>query len=95
MKTSELPPGAMKWVAVDRRRLLLVNVDGVFYAMDDACGHRGASMARGILTGHVVECPLHFACFDVRTGKFLSGPVAADVRAHVVRVEGETVYIQC
>jgi nitrite reductase/ring-hydroxylating ferredoxin subunit len=93
-RVSEVPPGAMTWVAVDRERLLIANVDGVFYALTDACGHRGASLVQGTLLGHVVECPLHFACFDVRTGKLLSGPVAADVRAYEVRVDGETVYVK-
>jgi nitrite reductase/ring-hydroxylating ferredoxin subunit len=45
-------------------------------------------------TGHVVECPLHLATFDVRTGKLLSGPAAADVPTYEVRVEGDTVYVK-
>jgi len=31
--TSELSPGAMKWFVVDRERVLLANVEGVFYAI--------------------------------------------------------------
>src|SRR3989454_3445630 len=38
------------------------------------CGHRQAPLSKGTLEGHVIECPLHFATFDVRTGKLLSGP---------------------
>jgi nitrite reductase/ring-hydroxylating ferredoxin subunit len=91
---SELSPGAMKWVAVDRQRVLLANVEGAFYAVRDACGHRQAALSKGTLTGHVVECPLHFAQFDVRTGKLLSGPVAEDVPTYEVRVEGDTVYVK-
>ena len=34
----------------------------------------------GELAGYVIECPLHYACFDVRTGKLLSGPVSATCR---------------
>jgi len=44
--------------------------------------------------GHVIECPLHYACFDVRTGKLLSGPVSGDVPTYAVRVEGDTVYVK-
>jgi len=92
-RASELSPGAMKWVALDRERVLIANVDGVFYALQDACGHRQAPLSKGTLRGHVVECPLHFAQFDVRTGKLLSGPVAADVPTYAVRVDGDTVYV--
>ena len=93
-RASELAPGAMKWVVVDRERVLLANVDGSFYALRDACGHRGASLAQGTLAGYVIECPLHFACFDVRTGKLLSGPTAADIPVYEVRTEDDTVYVR-
>ncbi len=91
---SELSPGAMKFVVIDRERVLIANVDGAFYAIRDTCGHAGAPLSTGTLMGFVVECPLHFACFDVRTGKLLSGPIAADVAAYEVRVEGDTVYVK-
>jgi nitrite reductase/ring-hydroxylating ferredoxin subunit len=93
-RVSELSPGAMKFVVVDRERVLLANVGGAFYALRDACGHRGASMVQGALQGHVLECPDHFACFDVRTGKLLSGPASADIPTYDVRVEADTVYLR-
>jgi len=37
---------------------------------------------------------LHFARFDVRTGKLLSGPTAADVPTYQVLVDGDTVYVK-
>jgi len=92
VRVSELPPGAMRWAALDRERVLIANVEGVFYALQDACGHRQAPLSRGTLAGCVVECPLHFARFDIRTGRLVSGPAAADVPTYEVRVEGDTVY---
>jgi nitrite reductase/ring-hydroxylating ferredoxin subunit len=91
---SALAPGTMRFVVVDRQRVLLANVEGVVYAVQDMCGHRGASLSTGSLAGPVVECPLHYACFDVRTGKPLSGPVSADLATYEVRVEGDTVYVK-
>ena len=91
---SALAPGAMKWVVVNRERVLLANVDGSFYALRDTCGHRGASLAQGALVGHVIECPEHFACFDMRTGKLLSGPASADIPTYEVRIEDDTVYLK-
>ena len=92
--TSELPLGAMKRVVVDGERTLVVNVGGAFYALRDVCGHAGAPLSTGELVGHVIECPLHYACFDVRTGKLLSGPVSGDVATYQVRVESDTVYVK-
>ena len=84
---SELAPGAMKWVVVDRERVLLANVDGAFYALAGRLRSPAGAALEGAARGPRVECPLHFACFDVRTGKLLSGPASADVPTYEVRVE--------
>lgn len=73
-KVSDLKPGEMKRVTVDKLRILLANMNGTFYALKDECGHQKVALSKGKLEGYVVECPLHFACFDVRSGKLLSGP---------------------
>jgi 3-phenylpropionate/trans-cinnamate dioxygenase ferredoxin component len=91
-RIGDLAPGEMKFVAVDGERVVLANVEGSFYALRDVCGHRSAPLSRGKLEGCVIECPLHFAQFDVRTGKLVDGPISADVPAYQVRVEGDTVY---
>jgi nitrite reductase/ring-hydroxylating ferredoxin subunit len=93
-KASELAAGQMKWVAVERARVLLANVAGVFYAVSDTCGHNRAPLSRGKLDGCIVECPLHFAQYDVRTGKLVDGPIAADLPVYQVRVAGDTVYVK-
>jgi 3-phenylpropionate/trans-cinnamate dioxygenase ferredoxin subunit len=93
-QVSDLPPGKMTWVPVDRERVLVANVGGTFYAIRDICGHRHESLSKGTLFGYVVECPLHFACFDVRSGKFISGPASADVQTYEVRVDGDAVYVK-
>ncbi len=93
-QVGDLVPGEMKFVAVERERIVLANVEGSFYALRDVCGHRNAPLSRGKLEGCIVECPLHFAQFDIRTGKFVDGPLSADVPAYEVRVEGDTVYLK-
>jgi 3-phenylpropionate/trans-cinnamate dioxygenase ferredoxin subunit len=93
-KTGDLASGEMKFVAVDRERVVLANVDGGFYALRDACGHRNAPLSRGKLIGCLIECPLHFAQFDVRTGELVNGPVSTPVPVYEVRVEDDTVYVK-
>jgi nitrite reductase/ring-hydroxylating ferredoxin subunit len=93
-KIDELAPGQMKWVAVDRERVVLANVEGVWYALRDICGHKNAPLSRGRLVGHLIECPLHFAQFDIRTGELVSGPVSTPVGTYQVRVAGDTVYVK-
>jgi nitrite reductase/ring-hydroxylating ferredoxin subunit len=92
--TAELAPGQMKWVAVDGERRVLANVEGAYYALSDVCGHRNAPLSRGKLRGYLIECPLHFAQFDVRTGELVDGPVSAAVPIYEVRVECGTIYVK-
>ncbi len=93
-EVGDLAPGAMKFVAVDRERVVLANIDGAFFALRDVCGHRSAPLSRGQLTGCLIECPLHFAVFDMRTGKYVDGPFSADVPVYDVLVEAGTVHLR-
>lgn len=94
LRTSEIAPGTMTWVVIDRERVLIANVEGGFYALQDACGHRRAALSKGTLAGYIVECPLHFATFDVRTGKLLNGPASDDVPTYAVQVKDDTLYVK-
>src|SRR5947209_15167820 len=93
-KIGDVPLGGMTVVAIDRERIMLANVDGQFFAMRDMCGHRNAPLSRGRLDGHVVECPLHFAQFDVRSGRLIDGPISADLPVYETRVEGGTIFVR-
>jgi nitrite reductase/ring-hydroxylating ferredoxin subunit len=65
----EIPMGKMKHVEVNGREILVANVDGKFYAIDDRCGHASARLSSGGLRGNIVTCPQHGAQFDVTTGR--------------------------
>ena len=52
---SELSPGTMKWIVIDRERVLIANVAGVYYALRDICGPRGAPLSRGKLAGNEIR----------------------------------------
>jgi nitrite reductase (NADH) small subunit len=67
-RTRDIEPGAGAIVDVGGRRLALFNVEGVFYAIDNSCPHRGGPLGEGDLVGAVVTCPWHGYRYDVRTG---------------------------
>ncbi|MCX6056876.1 MAG: Rieske 2Fe-2S domain-containing protein [Chloroflexi bacterium] len=67
--TTEIPQGTMKKVNVSGKVILLANVDGKFYALDNACPHSGGSLADGKSNGDVVTCPKHGAQFNLKTGE--------------------------
>ena len=67
-RTTDIEPGAGAVVDVGGRRLAVFNVEGVFYAIDNSCPHRGGPLGEGDLVGAVVRCPWHGYRYDVRTG---------------------------
>jgi 3-phenylpropionate/trans-cinnamate dioxygenase ferredoxin subunit len=83
---AEVPPGTAKRVVADDREIAIYNVDGEIFATDDICSHEEASLSDGELIEHTIECPLHGARFDVRTGKPLSLPAVVPVDTFPVRV---------
>jgi len=93
-KTSDLKPGEMKQVMVGDGYAVLFNMDGQFYALPDTCTHAQASLSQGLFEDGGVECPLHGARFDVKTGRVLSLPAVIPERPYVVKVEGEKVLLE-
>ena len=92
-RVAELSPGTMKQVSLGPRRILLANVGGRFYAVDDTCTHEDASLSRGALRGEWVKCPLHGSRFNVRTGKVMEEPATESLAAYPVRIEAGAVWI--
>jgi ferredoxin-NADP reductase len=90
----DLAPGQVKAVAVNGAQIALCNVDGVYYAVDDTCPHRGASLAEGDLIGRELTCPLHGAIFDVTNGDVLEGPAGEKLPCYRVRVSGSDIEIE-
>lgn len=66
----------------------------VVYAIDDTCSHQKASLADGWVEDCRVECPLHAAWFDLRTGQPDGLPAKAPVRTHQVVVVDGMVYVR-
>ncbi|GGO50777.1 bifunctional 3-phenylpropionate/cinnamic acid dioxygenase ferredoxin subunit [Streptomyces lasiicapitis] len=69
------------------------NADGALYAVDDTCSHQDASLSEGWLEGCLVECPLHAATFDLRTGQPTCLPARRPVRTHRVSVVDGTIHV--
>jgi nitrite reductase/ring-hydroxylating ferredoxin subunit len=80
-----LPQGTLRTVALPHGdELVIYNLDGEYYAIENSCPHRGAGLSDGAVIGHVVECSLHGWQFDVRTGECLT--VRETIKTFPVRV---------
>jgi 3-phenylpropionate/trans-cinnamate dioxygenase ferredoxin subunit len=92
-KVSEIPAGSTHRVAVAGRDILLCNVDGAVYAVEDVCTHDGGALDAGELEGRRIMCPRHGAYFDVTTGAALTLPAILPLSTYAVRVDGDDIFI--
>jgi 3-phenylpropionate/trans-cinnamate dioxygenase ferredoxin component len=94
IKKSELASGEKKSILVSGKRLMIANVGGEFFAIDDACTHVGCSLGtQGKLAGSVVTCGCHGGQFNVTTGKVLAAPPTKDETSYPVKIEGDDVLV--
>jgi 3-phenylpropionate/trans-cinnamate dioxygenase ferredoxin subunit len=92
-RVSHIPTGTTQRVVIGDDAVLLCNVDGTIYAIEDVCSHDGGELDQGTLEGCRVECPRHGAYFDVTTGAALTFPAILPIRTFDVRVEGDEIYV--
>ncbi|MGH9920378.1 MAG: Rieske (2Fe-2S) protein [Nitrososphaerales archaeon] len=91
---SEIASGSMKAVKVGGVEVMLANVDGKFYALNNKCTHVGGPLSKGKLEGFDVTCPWHGSKFDVRTGEVVAPPARNPEPTYQVKVEGKSVMIK-
>lgn len=99
-RTDEVKEGEKKKITLGDKVLLLTNVQGKYYAIDNRCPHMGGSLYEGELNGDIIKCPRHGTRFDVKNGKVVeNGKIAfvrlnvKDTRAYPVKVEGSDILI--
>ena len=81
-------------VVVDNKVILATRVEGKVYAVDGICTHQYAELAEGDTEEHLIYCPLHFACFDMRTGEALEGPTDIPLGTYEVKESDGSVWIK-
>jgi 3-phenylpropionate/trans-cinnamate dioxygenase ferredoxin subunit len=84
---ADIAPGTTRRVVVEGQEILICNVDGNFFAIEDVCSHDGAPLDQGELDGKCIVCPRHGATFDVRTGEALTLPAVIPLSTYAVELK--------
>ena len=83
---SELPNGERLFVDIGDKPVVIFNIRGELYAVQDMCSHEELDLGDGDVEGYDLACPHHGAHFDLRTGKALTLPAVEDIPAYPVRI---------
>jgi 3-phenylpropionate/trans-cinnamate dioxygenase ferredoxin subunit len=92
-KVSQISNGETHRVRAGGHDVLLCNVDGAIFAIEDVCSHDGGALDAGELDGCRIMCPRHGAYFDVTTGAALTLPAILPLPTYAVRVEGDDIFV--
>lgn len=89
----QLVPERPIGLEIEGANIGLYLLDDRVYALADVCTHELALLSSGFVEGCEIECPLHGARFDIRTGRCTEGPAETDVATIPVEVRDGSVYL--
>jgi len=99
-RTSEIAVGSKQKITLDSVEILLTNIDGLYYAINNKCPHMGGSLYDGDLESDTIVCPRHGSAFNVTTGKnvrdakiLFAKIKVKDAQTYPVKVEGADILI--
>lgn len=93
-KETEFADSDRKQVFLDGKDILILKIGARYHAIHNVCSHAFALMVGGTVEGHEIECPLHGARFDVRTGMNLTPPAVRPLSVFDTKVDGGAVYVR-
>lgn len=91
----EIPIGKTKRIRLaNGQAVLLCNVAGAIFAVDDQCTHEDASLYLGCLKGEEIHCSLHGGRFNVKTGAPTHEPAEIALKTYKVTIAQERILLE-
>ncbi|MCY4227141.1 MAG: non-heme iron oxygenase ferredoxin subunit [Gammaproteobacteria bacterium] len=93
-RADKLNPGDHIVIDIDDVSVVVFNLDGEFYALENVCTHDGSELSGGWVVDDEIECPFHGARFCIRTGEVRAAPAYEPVDKLTVRVRDGMVEVR-
>ncbi|MCX6450770.1 MAG: non-heme iron oxygenase ferredoxin subunit [Actinobacteria bacterium] len=93
LEFSTLTPGKPVRIVVSGKPVCVTRVGEEVFAVADTCTHSEAALSEGDVTGFKIECWLHGAEFDLRTGEALTLPAVESLEVFSVEKSGDLLTI--
>ena len=94
LSLAKLVSGKPVRIEKEGKSICVTRVGDEVFAIGDTCSHADASLSEGDVTGYKIDCWLHGAEFDLRTGVALTLPAVAPVDVYAVLVDGDSVTVE-
>ena len=89
-----LDDGGMMLGHVGDKDVVLVRSGSELFAVGANCTHYRGPLAEGLVVGDTIRCPLHHACFSLRTGEALRAPALDPIACWRVEREGDRIFVR-
>jgi 3-phenylpropionate/trans-cinnamate dioxygenase ferredoxin component len=93
-RVDDILPGHKEIYDVNGIPVVVVNLDGEFYALEDVCTHDGGPLGEGAMDDGQLICPRHGARFDIRTGAALTMPAFEPAPTYEVKIQDGDIYVE-
>lgn len=78
----------------DGEEIIVIRKDRQYYAVSNLCTHAQALMSGALIDGYHIECPLHGARFDIRSGRVTAPPATESLKRYAVQVSNGRVRVK-
>ncbi|MEW6035106.1 MAG: FAD-dependent oxidoreductase [Candidatus Micrarchaeota archaeon] len=76
------------------RKMALFRTAGGYFAIDNTCTHAGGSLCDGTQDEGVIQCPLHGARFEIKSGAVVGPPATKPIGTYRTRVSGRDIEVE-
>lgn len=90
---SDFKESATKVAFIDDIKILIIHLNGHFYAIEDLCTHDGGDLAGGQIEGGEIICPRHGAHFCITTGAATQPPAYENIQTFPTKIVGDKIFV--
>lgn len=90
----DLSKNQMRVYNVKGQEILVINIEGELYAVNNQCPHLGYPLYLGRLEGDVLVCGFHDAKFNVRTGKSIGPVTGKPLKTFQVKIHDSSIFVE-
>lgn len=86
--------GCLKKILASGEAIVLARREDEIFALEDRCSHEDFPLSEGEIVDGTLECVLHGARFDLRTGRALSLPAVRPVKTYRAEIRDGEIYVE-